>query len=386
MSAWGNLLRALGILAISGALLILWSRGVRFYYRLRRPPPKLLRQRCSDGWKLGVHYRPAARRCFAEPVLLCHGVAANYLNFDFDPPFSLAHVLAERGFDCFSVDWRGSGASRRSPGRLPWASYSVDDHIRKDAPALLQLALQTTGSSQAFWVGHSLGGLIGLAAIQGEAAAGLRGLVTIGAPVFFNYARRIQRVVRFARNAAWPYRFRQELLSAALAPLLGRFVLPFSEVFIYPRHVPPEVQKKLYAHLISSVGRGVLTQMYQWILHNAFRSLDLRIDYRAGIQRIDHPLLFIAGSQDRLSPPLVVRGAFELAPSSDKTLKVFGREHGDTQEYGHGDLIFGESAPREVFPFIAGWLASRATPLNVDRARPPLSEASSPHDVRAGVG
>src|SRR5215471_16390461 len=137
MSAWGNLLRALGILAISGALLLLWSRGVRFYYRLRRPPPKLLRQRCSDGWKLGVHYRPAARRCFAEPVLLCHGVAANYLNFDFDPPFSLAHVLAERGFDCFSVDWRGSGASRRSPGRLPWASYSVDDHIRKDAPGVL---------------------------------------------------------------------------------------------------------------------------------------------------------------------------------------------------------------------------------------------------------
>ncbi len=363
MSMWGNLLRGLGILAAGAALLALWASGVRFYYRLRRPPPKLLWQRCSDGWQLGVHYRPAARRRFAEPVLLCHGLAANHVNFDFDPPFSLAHALAEQGFDCFTVDWRGSGASRRSPGRLPWANYTVDDHIHKDAPALLELALQTTRSSQAFWVGHSLGGLIGLGAIQGDAGARLRGLVSIGAPVFFNYTRGIQRAVRFALAAAWPYRFRQELLSAAFAPFLGRFVLPFSDVVLYPQHVPPKVQKKLYARMITSVARGVLAQLDEWILHNAFRSLDLRVDYRAGIPGIHQPLLFIAGSRDRLTPPLVVRGAFELAQSPDKTLKIFGRDHGDTREYGHGDLIFGECAPREVFPFIAGWLASRATPL-----------------------
>ena len=379
MSAWANLLSALGILAALGALLVLWSRGVRFYYRLRRPPPKLLRQQCLDGWQLAVHYRPAVRRRFAEPVLLCHGLAANYVNFDFDPPFSLAHVLAEQGFDCFSVDWRGSGASRRPPGRFPWANYGIDDHILKDAPALLQLALQTTGSAQAFWVGHSLGGLIGLGAIQGEVAAALRGLVTIGAPVFFHYSRGLQKSVRYACALAWPYRLRQELLSAAFAPFLGSFVPPFSDIALYPRHVAPEVQKKLYAHLITSVGRGELTQLYEWILHDAFRSVDLRVDYRAGIQGINQPLLFIAGSRDHLAPLPVVRGAFELAQSSDKTLKIFGRAHGDTQEYGHGDLIFGESAPREVFPFIAGWLASHATPLNADRL-------GSPHDVRAGVG
>src|SRR5262249_27897255 len=162
-----------------------------------------------------------------------------------------------------------------------------------------------------------------------------------------------------------------------LAPFLGRFVLPFSDVVVYPRHVPPEVQKKLYAQLISSVGRGVLTQLEEWILQNAFRSLDLRIDYRAGIQRIEHPLLFIAGSRDRSTAPFVAGSACELARSSDKTLRIFGREYGEAQEYGHGDLIFGERAPAEVFPFIAGWLASRATPLDVDQP-PPRGEAGSP--------
>jgi pimeloyl-ACP methyl ester carboxylesterase len=369
MKGWGNLLGLLGILAAATVLCALWTGGVRLYYRLRGPRPKLLRQRCSDGWELGVHYRSAARRQFAEPVLLCHGLAANHLNFDFEPPFSLAHALAERGFDCFSVDWRGSGASRRSPGRLRWANYSVDDHIHKDTPALLELALKKTGATQAFWIGHSLGGLIGLGAAQGEGAGQLRGLVTVGAPVFFNYDRMIRQAVRFGLAAAWPFRFRHELLSAALAPFLGRLVLPFSDVIVYPRHIPPEVQRKLYAHLITSVGRGVLAQFHGWIVDNAFRSLDLQVDYREGLKCIRQPLLFIAGSRDRLAPPVAVRGAFELAPSLDKTLKIFGREHGYTQEYGHGDLIFGECAPKEVFPFIADWLACRGTPLDGEVAR-----------------
>src|SRR5215831_20867384 len=226
MSAWGNLLSALGIFAAGGALLVLWSRGVRFYYRLRRPPPKLLRQRCSDGWELGVHYRAAAGRRFSEPVLLCHGLAANHFNFDFEPPFSLAHALAARGFDCFSIDCRGTAASRCSPKRCCSATYTVDDHIRLDAPTLLDIALAKTGAKQAFWVGHSLGGLIGLAVAQGERASLLRGLVAIGAPVFFNYDRLLKRAVRVGLVAAWPYRLRDEWISEALAPFLGHIVLP----------------------------------------------------------------------------------------------------------------------------------------------------------------
>ncbi len=387
MKGWANLVALLGILAVATLLVVLWALAVRLYYRVRGPRPMVLRQRCSDGWELGVHYRSAARRRFAEPVLLCHGLAANHLNFDFEPPFSLAHALAEQGFDCFSVDWRGSGASRRSPGRFPWANYSVDDHIAKDAPALVELALKRSGATQAFWVGHSLGALIGLGAAQGGCAEQLRGLVAIGAPAFFKYDRAIKRAVRFGLVFAWPYRFRQELLSAALAPFLGRFVIPFSDVVVYPRHIPPPIQRKLYARLITSVGRGVLSQVHEWIIHNAFCSVDLRLDYREGIKRIGQPVLFLAGSRDRLAPPAVMRSAFELAPSSDKTLKIFGREHGDSQEYGHGDLIFGERAPREVFPFIADWLASRATPVERQLV-PRTPEAGTPasaRDFAAGI-
>ncbi|HYR55712.1 MAG TPA: alpha/beta fold hydrolase [Myxococcaceae bacterium] len=372
MKDWANLVALLGFFAAVAALLVLWALVVRRVYRVRGGRPTILRQRCSDGWEIGAHYRPAVHRRFAEPVVLSHGLAANHYNFDFEPPFSLAHLLSDRGFDCLSVDWRGAGVSRRSPGLWPWAQYSVDDHIRLDAPALLELALKKTGATRALWVGHSLGGLIGLAVAQGELAKQLRGLVVIGAPIYFNYDRWLKATARIALSAAWPYRLRHELLSTTLAPFLGRVVLPFSDVIAFPRHIPAAVQKKLYAHLITSVGRGVLAQVYDWIEHNAFRSLDRMVDYRNGIKDLTAPMLLIAGSRDRLAPPANLQWALELARASDKRLRIFGREHGDRQEYGHGDLIFGEQAPREVLPFIADWLSSHATPL--DGQTPPAAK------------
>src|SRR5262244_1263980 len=134
MKGWANAGALLGIFAGAAALLALWVLFVRRHYRVRGEPPALLKATCLDGWELGVHYRAAARRRFSEPVLLCHGLAANHFNFDFEPPFSLAHALAARGFDCFSIDCRGTAASRCSPKRCCSATYTVDDHIRRVQP------------------------------------------------------------------------------------------------------------------------------------------------------------------------------------------------------------------------------------------------------------
>ncbi len=72
-------------------------------------------------------------------------------------------------------------------------------------------------------------------------------------------------------------------------------------------------------------------------------------------------MLVIGGSRDRLAPPSCVRSQFEQLGSRDKTLMIFGPENGDRMDYGHGDLIFGEGAPREIYPAILRWLEARAT-------------------------
>jgi hypothetical protein len=64
-----------------------------------------------------------------------------------------------------------------------------------------------------------------------------------------------------------------------------------------------------------------------------------------------------------------VLGQAKLLASEDKTVMLFGRENGDTLDYGHGDLIFGENAPLEVYPRILRWVSERASPMPGSDAR-----------------
>jgi len=347
------------VLAVALAL-TLWVQAVRRYYRPQQPQLKPLWATCADGWEIAVYHREPLHRRFTEPVLLCHGLAANHYNFDFQPPYSLAHNLAEAGFHVFTVDWRGAGASRRPPRGAP-RGYSVDDQILYDAPALTQLALERTGALRALWVGHSLGGLIGLAAAQGPVEGKLGGIITLGAPVFFDATPMVRSGVRVGLTLAWPYVFRHEVFSATVAPFLGYISLPLAEIVLNPRNVAARLQRQLYAQLMSSVSRKLLLQLKDWVFNDAFRSFDRQRDYRAGLSKLTLPILVAGGGADRLAPVPQVRAAYELEGGVDKTLVIFGRETGCAQDYGHADLIFGRAAPEEVYPVLQRWLIAHAT-------------------------
>lgn len=337
-----------------------------WYARVRtRPGPdatRHLRARCADGWSLAVYHRAPATRRFVEPVVLCHGLAANRFNFDLDPPYSLSAHLADAGFECFVIEWRGTGGSRRQPPRAPrW--YTVDDHIDQDGPAALALALAETGAPRAFWVGHSLGGLVGYAVAQGPHAAQLAGLVTIGSPVSLQPPRFVRRLLQVGVVLSHPWSFRQELLSSAFAPLAGRLHVAAADVLANTREIEPHLQRQLLAHQVASIGRGVLLQFADWAESGHFRSVDRQRDFRAGLAKVQVPVLCIAGSADLMAPAVSVLPAVDLLGSTDKTALVFGAQHGHGADYGHADLVFGRCAPTEVYPAVTAWLEARATPV-----------------------
>lgn len=354
--------RAVGMLALGAAALGAYLLAVRAFYRLRSPRPERVLVPTPDGTRIAVHHRRPAVRRFAEPVLLCHGLAANHVNFDFDPPHSLAHAFAAAGFEVFTVDWRGAGASR-SRGWWRRFLYDADDLIAQDAPALLAHALERSGAGSAFWVGHSLGALVGYAVLGGPEGGRIRGLCALGAPVYFRYSGWVARLSRLALWLAWPLAFRQRWLSIGLAPFLGHVTLPLTEVLLNPQAIAPRVLRKMYCNLVSSMGYRLLRQLDDWSRDDTFCSRDGRVDYRARLSGVRTPVLVMGGSRDALATPQAVLGQAELLGSEDKTVMLFGRENGDTLDYGHGDLLFGEHAPMEVYPRILRWIADRASPV-----------------------
>ena len=71
------------------------------------------------------------------------------------------------------MELRGSGESQA--GRR----FSIEDFIRFDAPASIEAVLKETGAPQVLMVGHSLGGLITYATLEGPLAPKVRAAVTL---------------------------------------------------------------------------------------------------------------------------------------------------------------------------------------------------------------
>lgn len=349
----------LAVLALALAFLA-WVWLARILTRPGPDPCRRLTARCADGWALAVYHRAAPTRRFVEPVVLCHGLAANRYNFDLDPPYSLSAYLAEAGFECFVVEWRGTGGSRRPPPGRRAMSPSFDEHVDQDGPAAVALALQESAAPRAFWVGHSLGGLAGYGFAQGPGGALLAGLVTMGSPVALQAGPFVRRMTRFGLALSLPWVLRHEHLCAAIAPLAGRLHVSVADFLANTREIEPHVLRQLLAHQIASIGRPMLLQLADWVETGSFRSLDHTRDYRAGLAKITTPVLCLAGAADRVAPPEAVLPALERLGSTDKSGIVLGPDGGHAAAYGHADLTFGRCAPAEVYPIVAAWLEARA--------------------------
>lgn len=367
-----NALRYLLFLALGlgglVALVTLWLAWVRWQWRLRGSPACVLTARCADGWELALHHRPAAERRFVEPVLLCHGLSVNHTFMDFEPPNSLAQYLAQAGFDCFALDLRGTGGSKRPPPGKRRFDFAADDHLRLDGPAAIARVLELTGAPRLFLVGHSLGGMVSLCAAARVPAEQVAGLVIMASPVFFRLRPGTRAAVGLGRFIGWPFGLRYELVSQLLAPLAGWFVVPRADTFINLRRVSPRRQRLAMVNAVSSVGYRLLAQLVQWALTDTFRSADGLEDYRSALTTVNRPVLVLGGSADHLAPPAALQALRDAIASSDKSLLVVGEEPAEARGYGHGDLTLGDQAPDEVFPHVRDWLHARATPREASSA------------------
>jgi pimeloyl-ACP methyl ester carboxylesterase len=204
---------------------------------------------------------------------------------------------------------------------------------------------------------------VGYGVAQGSEGVKLAGLLELGAPVYLKSEPFLRTLISLGVRAAWPGSIRQSWVSASMAPFLGYLALPLSDIVVNPRHMPPRVLRQLSVNMMAAMSRKVLLQFQDWISHDAFRSYDRKTDWRAGISKLQLPVLVMGGSADRLATAANVEAQYALLTSPDRTLHVFGRDRGDKMDYGHGDLIFGTGAPVEVYPVIREWLEQRATPL-----------------------
>lgn len=350
-------LALLVLLAAVGLHFAFWS----VVFRVQSDADELLHTTCADGWRIAVaHFKPAEPNA-RPPVILCHGLGANRWNMCLPGTHSVAGYLRSRGHEVFALDLRGCGDSHRAPkgkGRNDWC---FDDHVLLDAPAVLELALRTSGKPRAFWVGHSMGGMVGLALAQSEHAEKLAGVVALGSPTHWSYHRRtLARLVAYSVHLAFLGRIHNRFLVRLVAPYLGYFPFPLNDVALNPLNVDGRTYRRVAYNVLADISRKTVREFASWFARDAWDLAAPPTDLRAGLARIRAPVLLLGGTLDLLAPPQAQERALADLGSPDKSLLLFGKARGDAQDYGHGDLIFGARAPDEIFPELDRWLCAHA--------------------------
>lgn len=269
----------------------------------------------ADGVRLAVHRVGPAE---GVPVLLIPGMFTTHSFWLGTRGVGLARHLAAAGFHSHVLDPRGHGASERWRGQ-PWR---FADWIRHDVPT----ALRACGSP-AFVVGHSAGGAAVLAAMAADPGMRslVRGVVLLGTP--FPHLAGRRRILG--------------ALAVGASRLLGRF--PARALRMGPE---------------DEVG-AVMAEWMGWNLAGRWTGPGGE-DWWSPLERLDPPVLAMAGEADRLwAPPERCRRLLWKVGSSSRTFVAFGRSTGFPRDLDHVGLVASAGAREHVWPRVAAWIAAK---------------------------
>lgn len=348
---------AIGLLVL--ALYVLFVLLLYRHYRVPYEGGERLLVQTPSGHFAALYHRPTPQQRYARPVILCHGLGANRYNLDF-PGHSLAEYLREAGFDVWVAELRGAGPAPLPSlfGRPGWR-YDFDDLVQQDVPALIARVKSETKAADVLWCGHSMGGMLMYAYLSqgGDSVAAVCAIASPAALGVLPEGKRLARLVRMI--SALPY-FPQPLLVALCLPLgTGRLLPFFLKNLMMPGSVETRRSRQLMTTLFTRLPLRLVQQFAMWMETGLFTNRDGRIDYLADLKNVRLPFALIAGAGDHLAPPESIQPVAAALGSAEKPYILLSRATAH-HDYGHGDIIFADSAKADVFAKVRDFLATQA--------------------------
>jgi pimeloyl-ACP methyl ester carboxylesterase len=227
-------------------------------------------------------------------------------------------------------------------------------------PAAVEEVKRHAGGRPIFLVGHSLGGLISYAAAPTLNGA-IGGIVTIGSPYHFTRGSPSLTAISYVLGALGRARGVPRSVPIHLAPwgMLLSATRRIAESRLYPiplrgwaaGGLEPNVLEEHLRLAFDRAGVGDMLDMFEWASDKRF--MGAASDYGERFEKLDVPLLVVAGASDDLAPPASVRPGYSRSRSTDKRYEVV--------PLGHIDLLVGRDAPLITWPLVTKWIAERAT-------------------------
>ncbi len=259
----------------------------------------------ADGVSLALRrFRPSGAR---RAVMLCtHAMMARGGYFHRGGNGFAAH-LVERGVEVFVLDWRGHGDSVPPSPRDP-GGWSFDDYVELDLPAAIGAVCAAAGIApgELAYLGHSLGGLVGLAAF---------GSGNVPLP----------RVLSLWATSVW--------LPGRQGPRARRAAMAVYRLLSRRGHAP--VRRLRFG--TDDEPRAYVDQLTGWSRTGRWTSRT-GVDHLAALRHVDCPTRAFTGAGDRLCRPRDAEVLTARLPQC-APLRVIGRAYGDGTDPDHFSLF-----------------------------------------------
>lgn len=280
----------------------------------------------DDNTPLAVtRIRPRQRETPLFPAILVHGTYTNRHFWISPKGVGLGAYLAEQGIDVWIPELRGHGLS---PKGESFSSFTAQDHIYRDLPAIQEYVFQKT-MAPAFWIGHSFGGLFTIAALSAGRLAHdrVKGLVTFGSQISLG-----DRYLKIP-PVAWALSGLVRAVGHLPSPAFG---------------LGPEIEPA-----------GVILETIRWKKLFGRWTDSSGFSYWDGLKDIRMPVLTYAAARDRNDPAEGCRRIHEAYGSADKIFILLGKGNRFSRDYDHVGMVVSREAQKEVWPDVAEWMRDR---------------------------
>ena len=331
-----------------------------------REEPEVYLIETDDGAQIALHRFASVEdstRDRGEPILFCHGIMSNRYSFDLVEERSFPRHLASLGYDVWMLELRNSGAAASS-SLFDTDSYehSMDAYIEKDVPTAIATVLKRTGSKRLHWVGHSMGSMVLYGYVSRFGDEKLASIVSFGGPPqeLFDGNIMMQLGVKLAPVVTG---LLDQVPSGSLVKMnsLGAWpaVLPQMHLIWNYDNVDADTARLAAAHAVDNIASGVLEQFRLAARRGVLTNEAQTHSYTGGLEKVSVPIFLIAGANDQLAAPALMRRALSKVTSERVAFEVLSRANGYSHDYGHVDMLLGVTAADEVLPLLVDWFVEQ---------------------------
>ncbi|MDO5767953.1 MAG: alpha/beta fold hydrolase [Psychrobacter sp.] len=261
-----------------------------------------------------------------QNVLMIHGAFSDKRIL-----LGIARYLAQQGYHCYIMEWRGHGASPKAK-----ADFNLETVALYDVAATFDYLFNTLGLSSVHCITHSGGGMC-------------LTMFLIQHPTYIDKVNSISMFACQAFGAALtPKRYARVLMGRTMTKALG--YLPAKRFGL------------------GSINESYFTmkQWFNWNLHRNFASSCIKkdgqlFDYKAQMPKVNAPIYSIAAAGDVfIAPPSGCQLYLDSYNNRNNQFREFGVAKGDLDNYNHGRIMMSQNAAKEVWPTVLTWIKAHS--------------------------